>query len=419
MKTRLVLWGENAKDEKILIALDLLEEKNQVEMWTFPHSDVSEEFYQLMMNEWRIGNQVSFPESGENKILDLTLSDDLLPADIKADKPDIVSRAKAEWQFVIASNKMFQTYLAEVEDLTDKVNSLSSFSDGVWEEMKGYWSKVQKQVFNRNLYGNHIDVLRKKTDVVFDKLKDLRKQRDKVFREDSGDKAQVFMDKLNAVGERIKKGLGLRPIFEELKSIQRDFNKSDMVREHKNNVYNKLDGLFKQVKDGLFGETASGSSPQDKLKRRYDGLLNAIKKMERSIKRDEDDLFYENKRKENSHGQLEDQLREAKLIMIQERLNSKRNKLEDMHKTKESIESRIAKLKEKEEEEKRKAELKQARKEVAAEIKEDIARRQEKLDEDKLRKAAATIKKTSKPQAKADTLMDDVAAIAALAEEEE
>lgn len=362
---------------------------------------------------------MSFPESGENKILDLTLSDDLLPADIKADKPDIVSRAKAEWQFVIASNKMFQTYLAEVEDLTDKVNSLSSFSDGVWEEMKGYWSKVQKQVFNRNLYGNHIDVLRKKTDVVFDKLKDLRKQRDKVFREDSGDKAQVFMDKLNAVGERIEKGLGLRPIFEELKSIQRDFNKSDMVREHKNNVYNKLDGLFKQVKDGLFGETASGSSPQDKLKRRHDGLLNAIKKMERSIKRDEDDLFYENKRKENSHGQLEDQLREAKLIMIQERLNSKRNKLEDMHKTKESIESRIAKLKEKEEEEKRKAELKQARKKVAAEIKEDIARRQEELDEDKLRKAAATIKKTSKPQAKADTLMDDVAAIAALAEEEE
>lgn len=420
MQTRLVLWGENAKDEKILVALDLLEDENQVELWTFPHSDVPEEFYQLMMNEWRFGKAVSFPESTQNKKLDINLSDSLLPADIKVDNVNLVNRAKAEWQFVLASNKMFKIYHSEVEDLMDKASSLSSFSEGMWDEMKAYWSKVQKQITDRNLYGSHADTLRKKTDSVFDKLKELRKKRDKEFRDESGSRAQEFFDSLDDVEKRIEKGLSLKPIFEELKDIQKRFNKTDMIRDHKNSVFNRIDSLFKKVKKGLFGEKATkGSTPLDKMKRRYDGLLGAIKKMKRSIKRDEDDLFYENKRKENSYGQLEDQLREAKLIMIQERLNSKRNKLEDMHKTRENIESRLKNLLEKEKEKEKQAEIEAAKKAAAAQIKQSIAEKQENINDDELKKAAATILgKTPKTEKSSDTV-DDLAAITALTASQE
>lgn len=424
MQTRLVLWGENSAEEKILIALDLKEDKNEVEMWTFPHKEVTEDFFQLMMNEWRFGHEVSFPETSQRKSLEINLSEDLLPSDIKVSNTDLIHRAKTEWQFVIASNKMFKTYHAEIEDLQDKVNAMDTFSDSVWEEMKAYWKKVLKQIKDKNLYGQHADTLRKKTDEIFDALKELRKNRDAAFRDESESRAQKFFDALDEVEERVEKGLGLKPIFEELKEIQRNFRDTDMIRSHKNKVYKRIDNLFKRVKKERFGENASNFSPVDKMKNRYDGLLNAIKKMKKSIERDEKDLYYEGKRKDSSQGQLEEQLREAKLAMIEERINSKRNKLEDMHKTRESIESRLKRQIVKDQQKEEQKELEEAKKRAAEKIQKSIKEQQEKVDEEELRIAAASIKgkpsvKEEKVTTKEDETIENVAAVAALGMEEE
>lgn len=53
MKTKLVLWGTDAKDERVLIAMELRPELNQVGMWLFPEEIATDEFSQKLFDEWR------------------------------------------------------------------------------------------------------------------------------------------------------------------------------------------------------------------------------------------------------------------------------------------------------------------------------------------------------------------------------
>ena len=47
------MWGSNDKDQKVLIALGLRAADNVVDIFTFPFESTTEEFYNLMLNEWR------------------------------------------------------------------------------------------------------------------------------------------------------------------------------------------------------------------------------------------------------------------------------------------------------------------------------------------------------------------------------
>lgn len=53
MKTKLVLWGTNANDERVLIAMELRPELNQVGIWQFPEQIATDEFAQQLFDEWR------------------------------------------------------------------------------------------------------------------------------------------------------------------------------------------------------------------------------------------------------------------------------------------------------------------------------------------------------------------------------
>ncbi|MBI5916581.1 MAG: SUMF1/EgtB/PvdO family nonheme iron enzyme [Bacteroidetes bacterium] len=77
------------------------------------------------------------------------------------------------------------------------------------------------------------------------------------------------------------------------------------------------------------------------IKRRYDGLISAIEKMEQSIGRDKNDLDFQRHKIDTTDGQLEAQIRQAKIVMIEERLSSKEEKLAEMNVTKEGLEKRL------------------------------------------------------------------------------
>ncbi len=404
MKPRLVLWGNNAQNERVLVALELKATENNTCVYIFPEEVVTEVFYQQMMEEWRDGKPLDFPENHLIIERELSVTESLLPDDYQVERPDVVHRAQTEWHFTVLSGKVYETYQQELSELTEQISHLQAYDGRFWDQLRELWDKIQVQVRDRTLLKSHSDQLRSRCNELFARMKSLRSALDATFDRTSKDNFDKFIASIEAIEKKIADGLRLASIFDELKELQRNFRSAKFSREHRAQVWERLDATFKLVKEKRFGpEAGDDKSPSDRLQRRYEGLLTAIEKMERSIKRDQEELDFQNRRIERSEGQLEAQLRQAKTKMIEERIRSKEEKLREMTSTRTDLEQRMAQQHKKEEERKKIMEAKRlAQEKIAQEIKE----REEALKEDaeKLIKAAESLQSdekrdTPKPEA--------------------
>ncbi|MEP7266787.1 MAG: hypothetical protein ABI844_04100 [Saprospiraceae bacterium] len=398
MKTRIVFWGTNATNEKVLVALQLDPDQNKVQEWIFPASIVTEDFANAMMKEWRNEKDVPFPDTITPTVKALTASESLLSPDIKPDKEDIISRAQSEWHFIVLSHKLKQGFENEYNDLKEKTEKLAKYDNELWEELKGFWDRVQNQVRERNLFREHAQILRDGTNALFENLKKLRKVVDDEFDKSSKEHVTKFQTKLEAINEKLSKGLSLQPIFDELRQLQQNLHKAELNRNDRGFVWNQIDALFKQIKEKRAGnrEGKDGAPGTDRLSRRFEGLIEALNKMQSSIKRDYSDLEFEKRRVANSDGQLEAQIRQAKIKMIEERIKSKEEKLKDMNDTKTDLEKRQEQEKQKEIRRAEKEKLEQAKHFAEDRIKEEMRKAAEaRKDDARIEKAAEAI--TGKP----------------------
>ena len=351
MKTKLVLWGTNAQDERVLIAMQLRAADNKVEIWTFPEAITTPEFAQQMLNEWRNSTaQLEFPEGGTHVVKELTVAESILPEDLKAERADLVQRAQSEWNFIVLSTKLHESYKSELAGIQDKISQLTDYSSEAWDSLKGFWDKVQEQLRDRNLFREHADVLRDGTNDLFDQLKKMRTSMSNEFEENSKSLFSQFNSVLDEIEKKVEQGIQRFPdIFEDLKKTQSQFRDKKLKREHSNDIWNRIDSLFKTVKEKKFGTNAiNDGSAGERLARRYEGLIGAMDKMQDSIDRDKDELDFQTKRVNNSTGQLEAQIRQAKIEMIVERIKSKQEKLDEMLATKSEVEFKMNNYKEKE-----------------------------------------------------------------------
>lgn len=384
MRNKIVLWGTNAADERILVALELKIDDNKVMVYTFPEATATDEFYQLMMDNWRSDKEeVAFPEGYETLSRELSITEGLLPDEIKVERGDLIQRAQTEWHFVVLSSKLSKAYRAELQELEEKLAGLKEYDKELWANLKAFWGKVQQQIRDRTLLREHADEIRQRTNKAFDELKGLRSKMDEAFRESSKENMARFTEMMEDIETRIKENKQLNKIFDELKRVQKEIRDIAFTKEHRNKLWQRIDTAFKDVKEKRFGDRGNndGNSPLQRINSRYNGLLGAIDKMERSIKRDEDDLAFQARKIDRTDGQLEAQIRQAKIQMIEQRVNSKREKYEDMLRTKAQLEAKIEKEKKREEqlaakreqEAARKAAEKQAKEKIAADIKEQQA----------------------------------------------
>lgn len=377
MKTKLVLWGIDANDSKVLIALQLRPEENKVDLWTFPDKDLTDAFVDDMLNKWRNGQEVAFPESKTHIIRELSVSESLLPEDLKVKDGHLIQRAQTEWHFVVLSMKLNELYENELGDIKTKVDSLTAFSSDVFNELKEFWNKVQGQIREKNLIRDHSDKLRNNTNDAFARLKELRASLDEEFRTASKEYAASFHSTLDEIDKKMEGGR-LSAVFEELKGIQNKFRDTKFTKEHRSELWDRIDKAFKKVKDLRFGPNANnGNSAMDRLKRRYDGLINAIEKMDRSISRDKKDLEFQDRKINTTDGQLEAQIRQAKVSMIKERINSKLAKHTEMLATKKELEARMETQKQKDAKRAEKVKLEEAKQEAKKKIANNIKQAEE------------------------------------------
>lgn len=378
MKNKVVVWGTNAENEKVLIALELQAEANKVMLYTFPEALAPEEFVNKMMSDWRDGKAVEFPEGYTMRERELSVTDSLLPDDLKVERGDLIQRAQTEWHFAVLSAKLHTVYQQELADFKEKVQALSTYDNKVWDSLKGFWDKVQSQSRERNLFREHADTLRDNINALFDDLKKMRSQVQSEFMESSKGVQEEFNKALDDIEARIATGgAKLNSVFEDLKQMQRRYRDARMSNEHRNQLWERLDAAFKKAKERKFGPSANEGSITDRHESRMKGLNDAIKRMQDSVRRDEEDLQFQHKKVNTTEGQLEAQIRMAKIKMIEERLGSKRDKLAEMEQTRTDVERQINSAKEKEakraekdaEKQKMDAAKEAAKSEIAASIK--------------------------------------------------
>lgn len=391
MKKKIVLWGLDENENRLLLALELEPRENKVILYSFPENVATEEFYNQLMEKWREGADVEFPETFEKIERPLTVTDELLPDNIRVERGDLISRAKAEWHFVVLSTKLYDLYKSELEEFKERIDRLTEYDGGVFEEMKSFWSKVSEQARDRNLFREHAERLKLQTNGLFDKMKELRSQANAELNKLSKENMARFREQLNIIDEKIEKGLGLKPIFGELKNLQAEFKDTKFTREDRSSLWKDIDAAFKKFKAKKYGDKPADSNQSSRLERRYKGLMSAIEKMEKSIARDEKDIAFQNKRVNETQGQLEMQIRQAKIKMVEERIESKRHKLKDMLQTQIELEARLEKEKERQEKQAAKKEVK----EKAEEIKEKIASEINQKAED-MKEEAARLKEAAK-----------------------
>lgn len=395
MRRKLVLWGTNEKDEKILVALELLEKQNEVDIYTFDEATATEAFFKEISENWVNDKDIEFPQHFQKIVRKLSVTDSILPDNIKVEKTDQINRAQTEWHFVVLSSKLYEMYKSELEELKEKVEGLSSFDNAIWADLKNFWTKVQNQVNEKNLFREQGAALRDKTNHLFDVLKEYKKTLDNEFEEQSKSFLQSMKSELAEIEDKIEKGFGLSPLFEDLKKIQSKAKDIKFTRDDRTEIWNNIDDAFKKLKEKRGSQGGGSHNQVARLEARYNGLIAAMQKMKRSIDMDKKDLDYQTKKVEDSDGQLESLLRQAKINMIEERYKSKLEKYQDMEKTKLEIEGRL----EKERKRATKAEKVEVAKDIVKQkIASDISEQTKQLEpmSDSLAKAATEIAESKK-----------------------
>ncbi|SEQ96668.1 hypothetical protein [Neolewinella agarilytica] len=422
MRNRIAVWGRDAQEKRVLITIELQVSDNIVRIQTYPEKVISDEVYKLFMEKWRKGQEGEFPEPDRVIARELSVSEGLLPDDLKAEQTDMILRAQTEWHFHVLSDKLAQSYKSELAEIEDRIERAGEYSSDLWNQAKNFWQKVQGQLQDKTLLREQGNEIRKRVDVSFEKLKAMREKLNEQYKEESTKQVAKFSSMLEDVEKRIGEGTHLQKVFNDLREIQRKFHNVKFTREDRNAIYSRIDAAFKTVKEKRGqGGGNSNSGAAGRTQSRLDGLLKAMERMKSSMGRDQNDLKFERRRIEKTDGQLEKQIREAKVVMIESRLSSKQVKLDDMEKTKTMLENKIAQEKKKAEKRAQKDAERAAAEAAKAKIAADISTRDVSPEEKaKLEAAAAAIaagkKKKGGRTKPEDRTPENVASMVAMSE---
>lgn len=327
MKDKIVFWGVDEKDNDILVAMRLRTNDNRVDLWAFPKDKHSPAFFDKMFQNWNDINPDEF-EQPFTHIEQSMWQPTLLPDSIRTTNADIIARTEKEWYIIILSIKLTEQIESEINELQAQIDATNEYDSKLWDQTVAFWNRVGQHFQARDLNRDQSGLLRDKINLIFDRLKLLRRTDNREFEAESQKNVQQILDSIAEQLVFLEEGRREpNEVFDNLKRIQEDTKDTRLTRDRRTEVRDSLNQAFEAVR------TERQNSKNKRIDLRIKGLKEAIDKMTKSMNFDQKELEFQETRIANTNGKLETQLREAQIQMLQSKIESKREKIGDMLKT--------------------------------------------------------------------------------------
>lgn len=346
MRDRFITWG-SSEGQRRLYSFELEPEEARITRRAVPAAESSEDFLQLVLTAWKQRNPVAWPAGTDVDQTGLLASGTMVPEGVELEDKLLVASAERDWPFEVVSVRLRKQFADELAELADVIAGLEAFDEVIFERLKGAWAKVQSELTNKVLRYEHTHGLKKTSDELFRRMKDLRRGKEREVRAESRGIKRELLEKFERADGRLATKQDPRKLFNDLKGLQQEVNQAKLAGPDRRALRKRLDKLFRAAKaeiDASGADAGHLTQQRARLEHRLEGLEGAIQRMRHSVDRNEKDIFYENKRVERAGNQLAAQLGAAKLEMLRERAGGKRAKLDDMLATEADLRGKLEKL---------------------------------------------------------------------------
>lgn len=325
MRDKIVFWATDKHNAEVLAIVQLRAADNKIDIWTVPKLAVSKALEEKIAQNWELIEVADLPENTAH--LERSLDQvSLLPDDLRTTNTDLVNRAEREWYVKVLSLKLEAQLENEIAQLDQQVQQLVQYDPELWTVTQSYWDKINKYYQERDLSRESAAKLRDRINACFNHLKALRKAEAEQTDQAGRQKADEFIAKIEAIYQQISPTANLTQLFNQLKNLQNNTQQQQLPQKVLRKVHHTFNRAFEAIR------AERNNSQYQQITARINGLENALQRLNKSLKFDEEDLAYHQNRQNDANGQLEMQLRQAKIRLIEGNVQEKRAKIADMQK---------------------------------------------------------------------------------------
>jgi hypothetical protein len=320
MRNRFLLEGE--MNRAVYIAVNFNIDALVIELRVFEKNKQNLEILQ----EW-VRNNTPTPEP----LVDFTRTvedENMLPEEIKVEDVGKVRELEIEWGNLLIHTRLLKGFEDDLTLIKEKLATLENFSQDLFEETENFWKKLLEFKKDFNLPNEKIDEFKIHIDLIFDALKELRKESKKEFDELSIEKYRQMKARLSHIEQKLESGkVNKKNISEELKQIRAEFVKTAMRKNHKqeidetiNQMFEKLSAIKIQVVD-------------EKTQKRISDLEAILEKMNKSMDWEKKELAKEQKNRDKTDQIFQLKLIDTKIEMLKNKIDEKESKIKNIEAT--------------------------------------------------------------------------------------
>lgn len=352
MQQRLVVWGEIGTDHKALIAIELVEERSMVIFRAFPQEMANNDLQYQLFTVWKNGGEYDFPAELPVWEIDAT-QDNLLPPEIKLEKPSMLINAQNLWNKKVMSAQKLQLVTDKLDLLAHRLEGLKDFDQGLWDEAKQVWDEVMKLRKKGLITWLQADEIKPVVNKLFDGLKAFRRIHHEHNIEESTALNTLFTKRVEELTAKLIYPKEWNKIFNSLRNIQKEVNAAPMVFKHKREIHNMLNRAFNDLRNYRKADHIQH------LEERIRGLEKVIDGLVRSAAKDDEDYEAQvEKMRHYTRGKMSDDEIRAQFRDLKDRSKNKLKKIRSVEKTLAELRQKIEKASAPEEEKEKPAKQK-------------------------------------------------------------